>query len=1054
MPADELEDNDPSRMTGVIARFARHRNAANLLLALMVIAGVYGLLKLNAQFLPDFGIDIVAVSVEWPGATADDVDSNIVQAVEPEVRFIDGVKRVKSSAYEGLASIRVEFEAGSDMQAALSDVEAAISRIRTFPEESKTPEIRRIIRYETIMRAVLSGPLPEASLKAYAKKMRDGLLERGIDKVDLVGTLDEEISVEVPSSTLRRLDLTLAEIATKIGNTSQDLPSGDVGRGQRQIRSLGLLKTARDLEGVEIKALKDGRKIYLRDVAEVREEFDADGVTVRRGSQPAVELHVRRAVSADALEKASIARAYFDQVEATLPSNLKIEKYEIATDLLQDRIDLLIRNGASGLVIVILVLMVFLKARVAFWVMVGIPASLMATFGVMLATGQTINMVSLFGLIMTIGIIVDDAIVVGEHADSRHQLGLSPLAASVSGAQRMAVPVMSAALTTISAFLPLLVISNIIGQIIAAIPFVVVAVLIASLIECFFVLPGHLRGAFGKSQTESNSLAARYRKAFDSGFASFRDGFFHRLVEMVVHWRYATLATAIALFLLAVGLVAGGRVGFNFFPSPESDIIFANVEMVPGTPRAKTEEMLGEMNRALNAVASKLEGETNDLVRISVAKIGKAVGLGPAASGGAATDNTGGMTVELRRSDKREVRTQTLIDAWRAEISPIAGTDNFTIREAVGGPPGRDIDIRLVGTDISALKKAANEVQLLLKRYPGTSAIEDDLPYGTLETILEVSQHGRALGFDTSSVGRQVRNSIEGAIAKRFPRGDEEVTVRVKLPDEELDTDILDRLYLRSPIGAEVSLSEVISRRPNQSFARISREDGNRQVAITAKLNTAVLTTAKAEAALKRDGLSQIAQKHGVTAFFKGKSEERAETFGDMRIGVMIGLAGIYIVLAWVFASYTRPIVVMAIIPMGFVGAAVGHWLLGYNLTILSLVALIGLSGIVVNNAIILVTTIELRAKTEPLFDAIIGGARDRLRAIILTSATTIGGLTPLLFETSLQAQFLIPMAVTIVFGLAFAAALVLFVVPALMAMQDDIRRLFGRPSRYATAEL
>jgi multidrug efflux pump subunit AcrB len=1049
VPADY--SSEPIRMTGIIALFAAHKNAANLLLALMVIAGIYGLLKLNSQFLPDFGIDVVSVRIEWPGATAADVDSNIVQAVEPEVRFLDSVKRVKSSAYEGLANVSIEFEAGSDMQAALSDVEAAISRIRTFPEDSKTPDISRIVRYETLMRVVMSGPYPEASLKAYAKRLRDGLLERGIDKVDLIGTLDEEILVEVPSTVLRRLDLTLADIAGKIGETSQDLPSGDIGRGQRQIRSLGLLRTARDLEGVEVKALEDGRKIYLRDVAQVREGFDDDGVMARRRSLPAVELHVQRAVSTDALKSAKIAEAYLNEVTPTLPSNFTVERYDIATDLLQDRINLLIRNGGSGLIIVILVLMVFLKARVAFWVMIGIPASLMATFGVMLATGQTINMVSLFGLIMTIGIIVDDAIVVGEHADTRSQLGLSPLAASVSGAQRMAIPVLSAALTTVSAFLPLFVISNIIGQIISAIPLVVVAVLIASLVECFFVLPGHLRGAVGRNDPDSRNIAARYRNAFDSGFASLRDGPFRRLVVTAFNWRYATLAIAFGLFVLAVGLVAGGRVGFSFFPSPESDKIFANVEMVPGTPRAQTQAMLDEMDRALYTVAKNFEGESTDLVRMSVAKIGTSVGRSQGSSSGAPTDSIGGLIVELRTADKRDVRTQAFVDAWRAEIRPTAGTDNFTIREAIGGPPGRDVDVRLIGTDIAALKNAANEVQLLLKRYPGVSAIEDDLPYGKLETILEVSQRGRALRFDTSSVGRQVRNAIEGAIAKRFPRADEEVTVRVKLPDNELDTDLLDRLYLRAPSGAEVALAEVISRRPNQSFARISREDGGRQVAVTAKLDTGIISTVDALAAIQRDGLWDIARKYGVDVSFKGKSEEREETFADMRIGALIGLAGIYIILAWVFASYTRPVVVMAIIPMGFVGAVVGHWLLDYNMTILSMVALIGLAGIVVNNAIILVTTMEWRARTESLQDAIVGGACDRLRAIILTSATTIGGLTPLLFETSLQARFLIPMAVTIVFGLACAASLVLFVVPALMGVQDDLRRLLGRSSPYST---
>ena len=1049
LPAGPAAADEATCLSGIIAVFARHRNAPNLVLALMVIAGIYGILKLNSQFLPSFGIDLVNVRVEWPGATADDADTKLVQAIVPEVRFLDSVKRVKSTAQGGQASVNVEFEAGSDMQAALSDVEAAISRIRTFPEDSKTPEIRRIIRYETIMRVVLSGPYPEAALKAYAKRLRDGLLDRGIDRVDPIGTRDEEILVEVPSPTLRRLDMTLAEIGQKIGETSQDLPSGNVGRGRQQIRSLGLLTTARGLEGVEVKALKDGRKIHLRDIARVREGFDDDSVEARRNGLRAVELHIQRSVNSDALRLARISEAFLDEVTPSLPANLKVERYDDATSLLQDRIDLLIRNGASGLVIVILILMVFLRVRVAFWVMDGIPASLLATFGVMLATGQTINMVSLFGLIMTIGIIVDDAIVVGEHVDTRSHLGPTPLAAAVGGAQRMAVPVFCAALTTISAFLPLFVISGIIGQIISAIPLVVVAVLMASLVECFLVLPGHLTGAVARVDDATPGILTRSRNWFDRGFAGFRDGPFRYFVEVCVTWRYATLAAALGLLLLAAGMVAGARVGFSFFPTPESDKIYANVLMVSGTPRETTMAMLDELDRALDVVAQKFEGEGNDLVRMAVAKVGRSVGRGPGSAGAAPEDSVGGLVVELRTADKRDIRTQTVIDAWRAEVRPIAGLDSFTIQEARGGPPGRDVDVRLIGKDTAALKRAANELRLLLKRYPGVSAIEDDLPYGKHETILEVTQRGRSMGFATENVGRQVRNAIEGAIAKRFPRGDEEVTVRVKLPEDELDTDMLDRLYLRGPTGSEVSLGEVVSRRANQSFARISREDGRRQVAVTAKLDTDSTNTAKVLAAIKRDGLWRIADRHGVDVSFKGRSEERQETFADMGIGVLIGLAGIYIILAWAFASYVRPIVVMAIIPMGFVGTVFGHWLLGFNLTILSLVALIGLAGIVVNNSIILVTTIEWRAETQPLREAIVAGVCDRLRAIILTSATTIGGLSPLLFEKSLQAQFLIPMALTIVFDLGCAALLVLFVVPALMAVQDDLRRLARRPSPY-----
>lgn len=1042
---DDADAAEPgARTRGPIALFARHRNAPNLLLALMAIAGVFGIVKMNSQFLPTFGIDVVNVSVEWPGATAADVDTKLVRAIVPEVRVLDNVKRVRATATEGVASVGIEFEAGSDMQAALSDVEAATSRIRTFPEDAKAPDVKRIARYERILRVVLSGPHTEAALKAHAKRLRDGLLDRGIDRVTVTGARDEEILVEAPSAALRRLDMTLADVAARIGETSRDLPSGDVGQGRRQIRSLGLVTTARGIEDIEIKALEDGRTIRLGDVARVREGFDEDAVEIRRGGRRAIELLLQRAIQGDALRMARIAEDYLDEVAPTLPETLAMERYDVAVGSLRERIDLLIRNGASGLMIVIVILMVFLRARVAFWVMAGIPASLLAAFGVMLAAGLTINMVSLFSLIMTIGIIVDDAIVVGEHVDTRGRQGLSPLAAAVDGAHRMAVPVFAAALTTISAFLPLLMISGVIGQIIATIPMVVVAVLIASLMECFLVLPGHLSAARAPSPT---GWAARYRRWFDSGFAAFRDGPFRSAVETCIRWRYATLAAAVGLLLLAAGMVAGGRVGFVFFPSPEADRVFANVTMVPGTPRETTIAMLDEMNRALDATVRELEGDDSDLVRMAITKVGVPASGGAAAGFG---DNVGGIDVELRPADRRDLRLEPFIDAWRAGVRPIAGLDTLTIYGARGGPPGSDVDVRFIGDDVAALKRAAQELRALLERYPGVRAIRDDLPWGKRETILEVTPRGRSMGFTTRTVGRQVRDAIEGAIATRFPRGDEEVTVRVRLPADERDTDVLDHLHLRGPTGAEVPLDEVVSRRANQGFAYIASEDGRRQVAVTARLDADVVTTGELLAAIERDGLRRIAARHGVEVALKGRSEETRETLADMLLGTGIGLAGIYIVLAWVFASYGRPFVVMAIIPMGFVGTVFGHWLFGYNLTILSLVALMGLSGIVVNNSIILVTTIGRRAEREPPFEAIVGGVRDRLRAIVLTSVTTIGGLSPLLLETSLQARFLIPMALTIVFGLGCAATLVLFVMPALLAAGQDVRRIRGafRPLR------
>ena len=1029
---------------GLLHVFVRHPTAAHLLMGLIILVGVFALNRLNVQFFPDFGIDQFTVSVEWPGASAADIDATIVQAIEPEVRFLDGVKRVISSSVEGRALVGVEFYAGTDMQGALSNVETGVGQVTTLPEDSLKPVIRRVVRYDTIAKLIISGPYSEAALKAIAKRIRDGLLNRGIQKVDLFGARDEEIWVEIKPETLLRLDLKLSDVATRIHETSQDLPSGSIrGAAEKKIRSLGLINEAARLAEVEVKALPGGQKVLLRDIATMSERFDIDDPQARRKSRPAIELHVQRALHADALDQARIMDAYIAEVRPQLPSVITIEKHAVAADLIRSRINLLLRNGVSGLILVVMVLFVFLNARVAFWVAAGIPISLMATMVIMLATGQSINMISLFGMIMAIGIVVDEAIVVGEHGEHRLRSGMAPLAAAEAGARRMAAPVMSSALTTVAAFTRLLVIVGIIDVIFAAIPLVVIAMIGSSLLECFFILPAHLGSAFAK--ISSRRYAARER--FDRAFERFRDHAFKRTVAAAVHWRYLTLAGAVAALLLAIGLIQGGRVDFQFFPTPEADRIHANVEMLAGTPRARTVEVLDELERAALAAEKALSGGKGGLIHVALSKVGTSVGRqGIILPSG---DNVGGVTLELVPSDERTVRTEEVIDRWRQMIRPMAGVESITIVGESGGPPGREIDIRLSGLDMARLKAASRDVKALVARYPGVSDVEDNLPYGKAEEILGVTPRGRALGFTTESVALQVRDAFQGAIARRFARGDEEVLVRVQFPHGGADKAALDNLYLRAPGGAEVALSEVVERKAKRGFSRIRREDGLRQVEVTAEIDENVTSNTKVLTALERDGIRDMAARHGAEVRFAGKAEEEADTLADMKIGATIGLVTIYIILGWVFASFTRPVVVMLIIPFGLIGAVYGHWILGFDLSILSLIALVGLAGIVVNDSIILVSTIDERLGAgEGLHDAIVNGSRDRLRAVILTSATTIGGLLPLMFERSFQAQFLIPMALTITFGLMVTTVLVLVVVPALVAVQDDLAQALLRLKR------
>ena len=1024
----------------MIALFARHPTAANLLMAAMIVIGLLALGRMNKQFFPDFGIDTVLVTVAWPGAGAEDVDNAIVQAIEPEVRFLDRVKAVISNSQEGHATVRIDFEAGTDMQAALADVDAAIARVATLPEDSETPWTRRVVRYENLLRIVLSGDLPERTLKTWATRMRDGLIRAGVDEVEMVGARDEWILVEADQRSLLALDLPISEISSRIAGASRDIPGGDTGgRMVSRVRSLGLARTAEEVAAVEVRAFPDGRRLTLGEVAEVTEAWNENQPRVYFNGRPAIELVVKRAATADALATAEAASQFLDEFAPTLPPGVAIHLYEAAAELIDQRIDLLVRNGAGGLVIVMIVLFVFLNARTALWVAAGIPAALLAAMALAWALGHAINMVILFGTILAIGLVVDDAIVVAEHAETRARRGDGPLEAAMQGARRMAGPVFSSSLTTIAAFLPLILIGGVIGQIIREIPIIVVLALMASLVECFLVLPGHLRHSLAATAAAAEGRASRFRRGFDEGFRRFREGPFRRTVARALVHRYLVLALAVGFFVVSLGIAASGRIGFTFFPSIEPNNIFANLRMVPGTTREETLERLLQIERGARA-AAEASGDPGILHTSLVVEGVERTQDGPGPR--QRDDRVGAVVVQLVDSDKRDVRTDAFVQGWRDNIGPVVGADALTIRAATAGPPGREIDVRLAGDSLDDLKAAAGRVKALLASYPGVSAIDDNLAHGSREVQLKVTPAGRAMGFDIGRAGNQIRSALQGDIALRFARGEEEVEVRVRQRE---DPGGLGALYLFGPNGAEVPLSAVVTVTPSSSYDVIRRERGRREVSVTAEVDETLTTNNVVLAALRRDGVARIAGDAGLEWRFAGKAEEQAETFADMGVGAAIGLAGMFLVLAWIFGSYSRPVAVLAVVPLGFIGVSFGHFFAGFDLTILSMIGMIGLSGIVINDSIVLIVAIaDHEREGKPALQAMEDGACDRLRAVILTSLTTISGLLPLCFETSLQAQFLIPVALTIVAGLATATLLILFVVPAMLAIGQDLRRLAG----------
>ncbi len=1056
----------PAFGSGVIGAFVRHPTAANLLMAVLILIGVFSLTKLNRQFFPDFDLPTISVTVPWPGASAEDVETNILDTLEPELRFLDGIHEVTSIAREGSATIVLEFTSDADLQKAQSDVEQAIGQVVTLPEESERPIVSRATFFDRVARIAISGPFSEQTLKKFAKQLRDGLLAAGIDRVTLDGARDEEIWVQVKERDLRRLDLSLDQISQRVRQSAQDLPAGRLeGDVEVQLRAKSDRKTPETIREIEIKSLETGEKVFLKDIATIETRYEREGNSAYNKGETAIELNVQRSLSGDTIEMMGIMQRYLDKTLPSLPKSLNVKVYDVRGKFVAQRLGILMKNGMQGLILVLAMLFIFLNARIAFWTAVGIPVALLAALGVMLATGQSINMISMFALIMMLGIIVDDAIVVGEQAATLESKGYSSMEAAQQGAETMLPPVTAASLTTMAAFMPILFIGDRIGDIMVAIPLVVLSVIVASLIECFLILPGHLRHD-GKKVREPSRL----RRAFDARFARFRDGPFKRIVSVAFAWRYTTVAILVACFIVAVGALVGKRVVFQFFPSPESENISAKIDFAAGMPRKdrraaltqltnalyKQEKVLlheqknkqkGKQSKGLRTVLPEpladffgLSGNSETQTRLidaAVSVIGRA--------GRSQGENLGEVSVQLTPSEVRDVRTKKIIQSWRKALPKIAGVERVAISGRRGGPPGRDVDVRLQNAPIDVLKQASEELKIALASVPGVSAITDDLPYGKQEYVFELTPRGQALGFTGASVGSQVRNAFEGAIGIRFARGEEEITVRIMRAQEHPGKQDLDQFYLISPSGTRVPLKEIVSISERRTFSIVQRKDGMRTVAVTGDIDPDVNTVQDAIDLLEKDIMPSLVRKYGLTYTYKGRADETQSSFKSLKEGAALALCLIYITLAWVFGSYWKPFAVMLIIPFGFVGAVLGHYVMGYSLTIISMIGLLGLSGILVNDSIVLVSRIKERLETgEQLEAAVIGGAQDRFRAVLLTSLTTIGGLLPLLFETSRQAQFLIPMAVTLVFGLAAATVLVLVLVPALVGIGGDIGRLVG----------
>jgi len=1034
---------DPFRFKGhkpdLLGLFAHHKVAANLLMVIMLLSGAFALDRLNVQFFPNFQLDVISVRVVWTGASAEDVEDGITNPLEQRLKTVDNLRKMTSTSAQGISSISLEFEEGTDPLLALDQVRRLVDEFRNFPKDAEKPEVMHATRYEPVARLLISGPDSPREMRQLARRFETELLDRGIDRVDIQGLPDEEIAIEVDVRRLEQMRLSLDQMGQRIEALSRDLPAGEVGRaeGARELRSLDKRRDALEFARLPIKTERETR-IELGSIAEIRRQPRDGGVLVTVDDRRAVEIVLQRSEKGDSLDAARILEQWLEDTRPRLPPGIELRVYDESWQLIKERILLLVKNGAGGLLLVVGILYLFLSGRVAFWVAWGIPVSFMATLSVLYLAGGSINMISLFALIMALGIIVDDAIVVGEDALAHYEMGEEPLLAAEGGARRMLAPVVASSLTTVAAFLPLMLVGGIIGKMLFTIPLVIVSVIFASLIESFFVLPGHLRHSFlHMHRVDSRSLRAR----LDRGFNAFRDRLFRPLVTLAVDYRATTLSGAAALLLVAAGLLAGGRLSFVFFPSPEAQMVYANATFVAGTPRAQVDAFLDHLEQTLRETERSLGG---GLVVVAVTRHGAKTGDH---GGGAEGDQLGAVQVELTGPDERTVRNEELILAWRERIRLPAALEGFTITARRAGPPGRDLTIRLTGLDAESLKAASVVLSEALKGIPGVGEAEDDMAYGREQLIYSLTPAGEALGLTVEELGRQLRTAFEGRLLQIFQDGPDEVEVRIKLPEgERAKLASLHRFNVRLPSGEFVPLTSVARWRSQRGFEVLRHADGRLAVEVTADVDRTQNNTDRVLASLEEETLPDLLGRYPVNYSFEGRSADQRETLSDMRKGLLLGLVLIYLILAWVFASYTWPFVVMMAIPFGLTGALYGHWLMGLDVTILSLFGLFGLSGIVVNDSIILVTFFKhLRRQGLGVRAALIEASCQRLRAVLLTSLTTIAGLTPLLFETSFQAQFLIPMATSIAFGLAFATVLVLLVVPSLLSFHESAHRRMTR---------
>lgn len=1031
-----MADDRGDRPRGLIGWSTAHRVAPNLLMMVLIVGGLLMSTRITQEVFPEFRRDTIEVSVSYPGATPEQIEQGVVLPVEEAVRGLTGIEEVNSVAREGSGSVTLELIDGAELQRTYQDVVRAIDTIETFPDDAEDPEISYSGWRRDVLDVLVHGDVPEHSLRAAAEMARDRiLLEPGVTQADLDDVRDYEIHIDISESRLRAHGLSLADVAATVAASARDRSAGTVetSGGEILLEMSARRSRADEFRDIVVQSGGSGALVRLADIATIEEAFGevVDEVSTFNG-EPATEVEVFRVGTETPTGVSDAVRSALPMIRADLPPSLDVAIQGDSSEVYEQRLQLLLKNGLLGLLLVLLLLSLFLEFKLAAWVTVGIATAFTGSFLFLPAVGVTINMISLFAFIIALGIVVDDAIVAGENIYEYRSRGMPLLQAATQGARDIAPPIIMSVLTNIVAFLPLALIPGTFGQIWAVIPAVVGTVFAISLLEALVILPAHLAYVRRRPGTGIGARLHALQQRISQAFSRFIEQRYGPTLGLALRWRYVTLAAAAAILLVTLAWPASGRMGFILMPRVESDTAEAIATLPVGTPMAEVERVRDELTAAARRVVSEHGDET--LSKGIYASI---------------EDNTVEVSIYLTAASERPISTGEVTRHWRDAAGEIPGLESLQFESDRGGPGGgAAVTVQLSHADVTTLNQASATFADRLAEVNHVTDIDDGYQPGKPRWRLRLNESGRALGLSSIELGNQVRDAFYGAESFKLLRGNNEVTVRVQLPESESSSEsAVSSFMVRTPDGHYVPLEQVATIERGTSLTSIRRENGRRVLPVTANVEPMEQTN-RVLAKVRGELLPQLRSDFpGLSYDFGGRQESMREAIQSFYRSVTLALFVIFTLLALPFRSYVQPLVVMTAIPFGVVGAILGHLIMGYSLSMISIMGMIALGGVVVNGSLVMIDYANARRREGAAAESAIhaAGVR-RFRPIFLTTLTTFGGLAPMIFETSVQAQFMIPMAISLGYGIMFSSALLLFVVPCLyMALEDLARLLTGR---------